>query len=74
MWYRFADRAVRGEKHYFRCLNYIHRNPVKHGFAKSSVDWRWSSVHRYVEEVGVDTLKQWWETYPLDGFGDKWDA
>jgi putative transposase len=30
VWYRFNDRLMRNEKHYFATLNYIHYNPVKH--------------------------------------------
>jgi len=31
-------------------VDYIHFNPVKHGHAKSVVDWSYSSFHRYVRE------------------------
>lgn len=45
VWYRFTDRVIRSERHYYTTLNYIHYNPVKHGLAKSPYDWRESSVH-----------------------------
>lgn len=35
VWFRFADRAIRSERHYHTTLNYIHYNPVKHGWAPS---------------------------------------
>jgi putative transposase len=36
---------------YFRTLIvYIHRNPVKHGFAKCILDYPWSSYHAIVSD------------------------
>lgn len=32
VWYRFFDRLMRNETHLNQTLNYIHDNPVKHGF------------------------------------------
>jgi len=31
VWYKFTDRRIRGVRHYYQALNYIHYNPVKHG-------------------------------------------
>ena len=31
-------------------VDYIHFNPVKHGFAAKAVDWPYSSIHRYVRQ------------------------
>jgi putative transposase len=52
VWHRYADRKIRGEVHYFRTLNYIHANPVKHGYVEKSREWPWSSYSRYEEEYG----------------------
>jgi putative transposase len=30
-------------------IDYIHYNPVKHGFVNQVVEWPWSSFHRYVK-------------------------
>src|SRR5215813_4889472 len=38
VWYRFSDRKRRGEEHFYRALNYIHLNPVKHGYVDSVYD------------------------------------
>ena len=29
-------------------MNYIHFNPVKHGYVTRASDWPYSSVHRYI--------------------------
>jgi putative transposase len=30
-------------------MDYIHHNPVKHGYAKRALDWPYSTFHRYVK-------------------------
>lgn len=52
IWYRYADRAIHSERQYYTTLNYIHYNPVKHGWVKSPYDWSQSSVHWYLEHHG----------------------
>lgn len=43
---RFWEHAIRDEEDYIRHAEYIHNNPIKHGFVERAVDWPWSSVHR----------------------------
>ena len=75
VWYKFADRWMRDERHYFQALNYIHINPVKHGHANEPYDWVWSSVHLYCETKGRDWLRAAWHNNPIpDGFGHGWDG
>jgi len=31
VWYRYSDRKIRNDIHFYRALNYVHFNPVKHG-------------------------------------------
>jgi len=40
VWYRYSDRAIRSERHYFASLNYLHYNPVKHGWATRPTNGR----------------------------------
>ena len=35
VWFRYTDRAMRSQRHYYTTLNYIHYNPVKHGYVDS---------------------------------------
>ena len=32
VWYRCQDRCMRSEAHFYTSLNYVHNNPVKHGY------------------------------------------
>lgn len=73
VWHSFSDRAIRSERHYYTTLNYIHYNPVKHGWAKSPYAWAESSVKWYLDAMGRDWLRSSWVEYPVRDFGKGWD-
>lgn len=73
VWYRYTDRAMRSEAHYYTTLNYIHFNPCHHSEVKSPYQWAWSSVHWYLAENGQEWLQNVWRTYPLRDYGKGWD-
>lgn len=47
---RFWEHQIRDETDYQRHLDYLHWNPVKHGYVQHVADWPYSSFHRYVRE------------------------
>lgn len=47
---RFYEHTVRDDADLLRCVDYVHFNPVKHGFAASVKDWPFSSFHRFVRD------------------------
>jgi putative transposase len=47
---RFWEHAIRDDAHLARHVDYIHYNPVKHGFVGRVRDWPYSSFHRYVAQ------------------------
>jgi putative transposase len=73
VWFRFSDRAIRGERHYYATLNYIHANPVKHRYVKRADDWLESSIHEHLRRWGRQYLVELWEKYPVDKMGEGWD-
>jgi len=75
VWYKFADRMIRDEAHFYRALNYIHYNPVKHGYTDDPYEWPWSSLHDYLESEGCgrEWLREKWRGFPLGDFGKGWD-
>jgi len=73
VWYRFADRAIRSERHYYVTLNYIHYNPVKHGWGQSPYDWPESSVHWHLEHHSREWLRDLWVRHPVRDYGRGWD-
>jgi putative transposase len=46
---RFWEHAIRDEEDFNRHVDYIHINPVKHGYVQRAADWQFSSFHRYVK-------------------------
>jgi putative transposase len=74
VWYSYSDRAIRSQRHYYTTLNYIHYNPMKHGYTKSPYDWVCSSVHWYLAQQGRDWLRDSWIKYPIKNYGKDWDA
>lgn len=54
---RFWEHAIRDERDYQNHFDYLHFNPVKHGWVKNVVDWPYSSFHHWVEQ-GIYS-KEW---------------
>ncbi len=46
---RFWEHMIRDENDFNRYLDYIHWNPVKHGYVTNVVDWPHSSFHKFVK-------------------------
>lgn len=73
-WCRCSDRSIRSERHRWATLNYIHHNPVHHGYVLRWQDWPYSSAIRFIEEVGREKAERIWRAYPLLDYGKDWDA
>jgi len=48
---RFWEHRIRNEWDYENHLNYIHLNPVKHGYVRFPRDWPWTTFHRFVKNA-----------------------
>jgi len=44
---RFWEHRIRSETDYNSHLDYLHFNPVKHGYCDTPSEWRYSSFHRH---------------------------
>ncbi|KAA3658781.1 MAG: transposase [Calditrichaeota bacterium] len=73
IFHSYSDRFIRTERHFWTTFNYIHNNPVKHGYVKKWQDWPFSSIHHYFEKYGRKKLKEIWFKYPLKDYGKGWD-
>jgi len=47
---RFWEHVIRDERDLERHVDYIHYNPIKHGYVPCAHAWEWSSFHRLVRE------------------------
>jgi putative transposase len=50
---RFWEHQIRDDDDFARHVEYIHFNPVKHGWVLRAGDWPYSSLHRFVREGKV---------------------
>ncbi len=44
----FKRKEITSDSYFTTVIQYIHTNPVKHGFAKQLTDWPWSSYHNFL--------------------------
>ena len=72
VWYKFQDRVIRDEAHFHRAINYIHYNPVKHGYVDSPYDWPWASLETYESNYGRDWLREQWKRYTPSDDAQEW--
>lgn len=59
---RFWEHTIADETDYTAHMDYIHYNPVKHGWVRTVKEWPFSSFHRLVER----------RVYPADWAGSDW--
>jgi putative transposase len=59
--WRFREHVIRDEADYTRHADYIHFNPVKHGWSRTAQEWPYSTFHRWVSAA----------VYPPDRAGDR---
>ena len=43
---RFWEHVIRDEQDFLNHIEYIHQNPVKHGYVQNAIDWPHSSIHK----------------------------
>jgi putative transposase len=65
-WYSYWDICIRGEADFWTRFNYIHHNPVRHGYVENPEDWEFSSYRFYLQEEGEDWLEKCWFDYPAN--------
>jgi putative transposase len=73
VWHRCSDRAIRDERHFWVTMNYIHHNPVRHGYVTRWEEWPFSSASSFVTSVGRERATAIWRNYPLKNYGARWD-
>lgn len=73
VWCNVAETAMKSERHFWASLNYVHHNPVKHGYVEQWQDWPFSSAARYLEETGREEATRLWKEHPIADYGKGWD-
>jgi putative transposase len=73
VWYKFSDRKIRSDRHFWTCLHYVIWNPVKHALVRDILDWPWSCVHEMLVAHGPEWIDDLRRDYALRDFGRGWD-
>lgn len=73
VWCAPTDRLIRSEAHFWCTVNYIHHNPVKHGYVARWQDWPFSSAADFLASVGREKAAAIWKAYPILEYGKGWD-
>lgn len=47
---RFWEHCIRDDEDLANCMDYIHYNPVKHGYVQAAKDWPFSTFQKYVRQ------------------------
>ncbi|MDO9087695.1 MAG: transposase [Anaerolineaceae bacterium] len=51
---RFWEHTIMDDEDFGRHFDYIHYNPIKHGYVEKASDWKWTSLHKYIKEGVYD--------------------
>jgi REP-associated tyrosine transposase len=73
VWHNCLDRGIKSHGHFWAAMNYIHNNPVHHGYVARWQDWPWSSAAQFLKRVGHDTAAKIWREFPPLDYGKTWD-
>ena len=46
----YWEHCIRDDDDWAKHLDYIHFNPVRHGYTSSACEWKWSSFHRWQQQ------------------------
>lgn len=67
---RYWEHLIRNESECLAYRDYIHLNPVKHGFVVDPIQWPWLSVHRHLQLGWIDRDWTGWTPIKVDIAGE----
>jgi putative transposase len=73
VWFNCVETGMKSDRHFWATLNYVHHNPVHHGYVYRWQDWPFSSGTAFLTEMGRERAAELWKAYPLRDYGKDWD-
>jgi putative transposase len=73
VWCGIMEHGIKSNRHFWATVNYIHNNPVKHGYVKKWHDWCFSNSKDYLEAMGEENAREIWIEYDTSNMGAEWD-
>jgi putative transposase len=74
IWQNYWDRCIRSEKDFWRHFNYIHHNPVKHGYVQKMEEYEFSSYNYWIKKRGEEWIMSAFREHPIRDFTVPQDA
>ena len=74
VWCGAVERFMRNDAHFWATMNYVHHNPVHHGYVEHWQDWPFSSAQEYLAGMGREEATRIWNDFPVLDYGKGWDA
>lgn len=71
VWYQYFDKIIDNKKDFYRRLNYIHQNPIKHNLVKNLKElekYQFCSYNNYLRQFGQEWLDECFRHYPVISF------
>ena len=71
IWYQYLDYCPRNEKDFYFHFNYIHHNPVKHGYVKTQEEVlknQFCGYKQWVDKKGEEWMSDCFAAYPIIDF------
>ena len=65
VWHGALETAMKSDRHFRATINYIHNNPVKHGYVDRWQDWPFGNAGEYLDAVGHYEAERVWKQYPV---------
>jgi putative transposase len=65
VWHNYWDSGIRTEADLWTRFNYVHHNPVKHGYVQQAADWPFSSYRYFLRTRGAAWLADCLSRYPV---------
>jgi len=62
---RYWEHLIRNDKDFENHVDYIHYNPVKHGYVQFARDWQYSTIHKYIDNGLLS--REWGQSYDDGG-------
>jgi len=66
IWYQYWDECIRDERDYYAKINYIHWNPVRHGYVDAPELYKFSSYNSYLNLRGEEWLNGILKCFPVE--------
>ncbi|HKW30743.1 MAG TPA: hypothetical protein VJT54_15520 [Verrucomicrobiae bacterium] len=73
VWFNCSETGMKSDRHFWATLNYVHHNPVHHGYVQQWQDWSFSSGGSFIEQLGRVHATKLWQEYPITDYGKSWD-